>query len=176
MRLLSTALPALAIALFGSAGARADECKKINTRITTSVSGCDLLFLSPVGMCTAGTVASGRLKGDTQFRIVTITPQSDSVFLYTGELKINTRSGTVFISDIGVLDLMKQTFSEMQNVSSGTDAFRGATGVLSSRGTAINGTFSGSLRGEICLADEDLSDHDDSVAVADDDHEDDDQE
>ncbi len=175
MRLLATAMPALAIALFGSAGARADECKNIHTRIVTSVSGCDLDFSSPVGMCTVGNVASGRLKGATRFRALTVTPQSDFVFLYTGDLEITARSGTVLLRDFGVLDFMMQTYSELQNVSSGTGAFLGATGMLSSQGTAIAGTFDGSLTGKICLADGDASDYDDAVAVADD-HEDDDQE
>ena len=176
MRLLATAMPALAIALFGSAGARADECKNIHTRIVTSASGCDLDFSSPVGMCTSGQVKSGRLEGSTRFRALTAVPQSDSVVLYTGQLEITTRSGTVLLSDFGVLDFIMQTFSELQNVSSGTGAFLGATGMLASQGTAINGTFRGSLRGEICLADGDGSHHHDRVAVADDQHEGDDQE
>lgn len=176
MRLLSTAMPALAIALFGSAGVRADECKDIHTRIVTSVSGCELDFSSPVGMCTIGKVASGRLKGDTRFRALTVTPQSDFVFLYTGELEITTRSGSVLLlRDFGVLDFMMESYSELQSVYSGTGEFLGATGMLSSQGTAVAGSFDGSLRGKICLADEDASDHADGVAGADD-HEGDDRE
>jgi len=173
MRLLSTAVPALAIALFGSAGARADECRNIHTRIRTSVSACDVDFSSPVGMCTIGKVASGRLAGTTRFRALTVTPQSEFVFLYTGDLEITTRSGTVLLRDFGVVDFMMQKFSELQKVRSGTGAFRRATGMLASQGSAIGGTFDGSLKGKICRTDEDASDHDDAVA---DDDESDDQE
>jgi hypothetical protein len=181
MRLLSTAVPALAIALSGSAGARADECKKIHTRITTSVSGCDDNFSSPVGMCTVGSVARGALKGATRFRALTVTPQSEFVFLYTGDLEITTRPGSVLLlRDFGVLDFMMESYSELQNVYSGTGEFLGATGMLSSQGTAVAGSFDGSLRGKICLADEDASDHADGVAEGDDhegdDHEGDDRE
>lgn len=146
--------PALiAAALLSSAAARADSCKQIDTSIATSyVFGgwCQ----SPVGLCTEGTVASGPLAGSTRFTVLTMTPTANPyVLLYTGELVITTRSGTVTVSDSGIYDAAAGKYFELEQVVTGTQRFSDARGALTSQGTA-NGGFQGTLTGEICHAGE----------------------
>jgi hypothetical protein len=151
MRLLTTAVSALAIGSLASPGARAGQCKAIDTTIVTTLSACAPDFPSPVGLCTVGVVGSGRLAGSTRFRALTLTPTaSEFVLLYTGELVITTRSGTLTLRDYGVLDLAAGRFFEVQNVVAGTGTFRRATGRLTSQGTTTGVSFAGSLTGSIC--------------------------
>jgi hypothetical protein len=138
------------MALLAPAGAQAGECTNIDTTIATTFfrKGCK----SPVGICTAGTVPSGPLKGTTRFTALTVKPgPSPELLLYTGELVIKTRSGKVTIRDSGMLNGVTGAFLEFQQVVGGTGRFRDATGALTSQGVATGTGFSGTLAGVLCL-------------------------
>jgi len=152
MRLVSTAVLALALALLASGGARAARCTAIDATIATHLSLCTAQNPSPtVGLCTVGTVDSGLLAGDTSFAAFTFTPTDvDTVFHYTGNLIITTPSGTLTIRDRGVLDMGKGAYFEFQKVVAGTGAFAGAKGMLTSQGRFFGATFVGSLTGKVC--------------------------
>lgn len=152
MRLVSTAVPALALALLASGGVRAARCTAIDATIATHLSLCSAQNPSPtVGLCTVGSVDSGLLAGDTSFAAITFTPTHvQTVFHYTGNLIITTPSGTLTIRDRGVLDLGKGAYFEFQKVVAGTGAFAGAKGMLTSQGQFQGATFSGSLTGRVC--------------------------
>ncbi len=150
MRLVSTAVPALALALAsGSARAR---CTAIDARIATTLSSCSAQNPSPtVGLCTEGRVFSGPLAGTTSFAAATFTPtQVETVFHYTGNLIIRTPAGTLTIRDRGVLDMGKGAYFEFQNVVAGTGAFTGAKGMLTSQGQFSGASFLGSVTGKVC--------------------------
>jgi len=159
MRLVSTAVPALALALLASGGARAARCTAIDAMIATHlVFPCPDNNLSPVGLCTAGSVDSGPLAGATSFAALTLTTtRVPTVFHYTGRLIITTSSGdTLTIRDRGVLDLGNRKYFEFQKVVGGTGALAGAKGMLTSQGQLtpdpLTGffLFEGSLDGQVC--------------------------
>ena len=166
MRLTSTAIPVLAIGLFTSSALRADEderaCKPVHASIVTTLVACPADFASPVGLCTVGTVDSGVLKGTTRFRALSFDPATG---MYTGELIITTRSGTVTLRDMGAIT--PAGFFETEVVTSGTGRLKHATGVLTAQGSlTFSGLmlvgFSGTLSGEICRrSDDDGDDHHD---------------
>ena len=149
MRLLSTALSALALALLTSPGARAGECSFIKTSIVTTFSFTDCT--SPVGICTAGTIDTGDLEGTTWFTALSIAPGVDpDVLLYTGELVITTASGTLTLNDTGALNGATGQYFETQEVVAGTEVYSQATGSLRSQGMATGTGFAGNLRGDVC--------------------------
>ena len=155
MRLLPTAVFALATSLLASSAARADRgCSAVNGPIVTTYTtdGCT----SPVGVCTVGTAQLGRKAATTRFTALTITPAdpSGAVLLYTGELVITTRKGSVTIHDAGVLNAATGEFFELQKVVGGTKSYKHATGLLTSQGTATGTGFSGTLTGEVCRVDD----------------------
>jgi hypothetical protein len=97
-------------------------------------------------------VPSGPLQGTTRFTALTIRPgPSPELLLYTGELVITTRSGTVTIRDYGMLNGATGSFFEFQQVVGGTGRFRSATGALTSQGMATGTGFSGTLTGVLCV-------------------------
>ena len=63
MRTSFAAVPALAIGLLLAPVARADACKLIDASIKSTffMDGC----MSPVGICTRGTIRNGPLRGTT---------------------------------------------------------------------------------------------------------------
>jgi hypothetical protein len=98
-----------------------------------------------------GTVDSGPLAGTTSFAAATFTPtQVGTVFHYTGNLIITTRSGTLTIRDRGVLDMGKGAYFEFQDVVAGTGAFAGAKGMLTSQGQFSGASFLGIVTGKVC--------------------------
>jgi hypothetical protein len=153
MRLVSTALPALALLVSG--GAHAARCTAIDATIATNLlPHCPVDDPSPVGICTVGTVDSGPLAGTTSFVASTFTPTHVvNVFHYTGTLIITTPSrDTLTIRDRGVLDMRKGKYFEFDKVVDGTGVFKGAEGMLTSQGDfdAVTFTFTGSLTGKVC--------------------------
>ena len=79
MRLLSTAVSVLVVFLLPPQGARADECRDVDTTIVTTffVAGCR----SPVGICTKGEVPTGPLAGKTRFdRVLNVFGGDHDVF------------------------------------------------------------------------------------------------
>jgi len=117
-----------------------------------------------------GTVSSGALAGTTSFAAATFTPTHvETVFHYTGNLIITTRSGTLTIRDRGVLDLGKGAYFEFQTVVAGTGAFQGAKGMLTSQGQFAGASFLGSVTGKVCRPRR-RHDHDRDHDDGDDDH------
>ena len=155
MRLLTTATALLCSGLLASE-ARADshsQCTLVDAPIVTSFfyAGCD----SPVQICTQGTVRIGREIATTRFRALTITPgNSPDDLLYTGELVLTLRDGTVTLLDYGVLHSTSGAFFELEKTSSGTGKWERPLGLLVSQGTATATGFSGKLAGELCRVDE----------------------
>jgi hypothetical protein len=156
MRLLSTAIAALCIALVGAKGARADQCRAIDAAIVTTFTMC-APGESPLGICTEGKIDSGLLQGTTRFAVQTMTGSADGV-LYTGVLTITTRSGTVTIDDFGVLNPTTGEFFELEQVVSGTGRFKHMTGTLTSQGVQTMSGFAGTLTGTLCHFNEGRSD------------------
>jgi hypothetical protein len=121
------------------------------------IDGCT----SPVGFCTRGAVASGKLAGTFEFTAMT-SQQPDpasAVMFYTGVVVYTTQQGTLSVTDSGMFNGMNGAFIETQQVTSGTDGFGRSAGTLTSQGDGIfadvNGTtqlvgFNGSVAGQIC--------------------------
>jgi hypothetical protein len=79
------------------------------------------------------------------------------VLLYTGELVITTRRGTVTVQDSGLFNEVTGQYFELQKVVTGTQKFSHAKGALTSQGTGSATGFSGTLTGSVCLGDDDES-------------------
>jgi hypothetical protein len=154
MGLFSKALAGFSLALLASSSAQADACKQVDAPISTSyfLAGCT----SPVGLCTAGTIGSGLLAGTTRFTVLTLAPgPSPYDLVYTGELVITTRSGSVTVRDYGVFNQATGQYFELQQIVSGTRRFKDATGALTSSGLGSTTGFSGTLTGTVCRGGED---------------------
>jgi hypothetical protein len=160
MRLLRAGLPMLAVALLASCSAGADPCTvDSDLSSTLFVDGCT----SPVGFCTSGTVASGRLAGTFEFTALTAQQPDPSspVMLYTGVVVYTTSSGTLSVTDSGMFDGNNGAFVETQQVTGGTAEFGRSAGTLTSQGSGVfanvSGStqlvgFNGSVAGQICGA------------------------
>jgi len=136
------------LAVLGASAARAEgQCQVIDEPIMTMYSGgCG----SPVGICTVGTAGPGALSGTTAFTALTVRQPTPDMLLYTGQLVVTTSSGTVTIHDHGILNTTTGEFFEIDQVVSGTGAYAGARGLLTTRGMATGIGFSGTLTGRIC--------------------------
>jgi len=159
MRLLSRGLPILVLAVFASCSAGADQCNAVDSPLSSSlfIDGCT----SPVGFCTSGAVASGRLAGTFEFTAMT-SQQPDpaaNVMFYTGVVVYTTNTGTLSVTDSGMFDGANGAFIETQQVTGGTQWFGRTAGTLTSQGAGIfanvNGTaqligFNGSVAGQVC--------------------------
>src|SRR2546425_11976291 len=140
-------VPAAAMVILAGCGGTENRCVGVNATIATSYStapGCT----SPVGVCTAGNVTSENLKGTTWFSASTTQPgPPPGLDFYTGDLVITTADGTVTLHDYGVLNSTSGLYFEVQEVTSGTGAQAGKTGMLVSQGTAAGAGFKGTLSG-----------------------------
>jgi hypothetical protein len=140
----------------------AAECKPVHAEIISKpyVTGC----MSPVKLCTAGTIDGNRgLEGTTSFigdSIVTpgpsTAPNSQATISYSGRLQITTAKGTLMSIDTGIFDTSTGTptggyFASFDVVSGGTLRFAGATGTFQFIGKTVNGQFVSDLRGELCI-------------------------
>ena len=152
-----------AVSLIGERIAAAEDggmCVPVHAKIQSTffAERCN----SPVGLCTTGEITEGGLlNGSTSFVALSMSPaagmpgvEPDTTLSYSGVLKLTTRLGTLTIRDVGVFDTARGVFSELERIIEGTDRFFGASGTLFIYGTAFaDGTgFSGSIRGEVCLA------------------------
>lgn len=125
---------------------------------TFFAEGCE----SPVGLCTTGEITQGGiLNGTTEFTALSVAPaagmpgvEPDTTLSYAGLLRITTKHGMLLIRDVGVFDTARGVFSELDRITEGTERFFGATGTLFIYGPAnADGSgFTGSIRGEVCLA------------------------
>src|SRR5438874_10898085 len=98
------AASALTFTLLVSQAARADQCAPIRTNIVTDYAlgpSC----ASPVGVCTVGTLFSGRIAATTRFTARSVMPGlSPDLLLYAGELVMSLSDGTMTIRDHGLLN------------------------------------------------------------------------
>jgi hypothetical protein len=139
------------------------DCFRVHATIASTItaSGCT----SPVGLCTAGTLA-GFPGGTTRFTalglggapvgegsIVTPPAEPGTTWSYRGDLVYTTPVGEIRLEDVGVLDTVRGAYSELQRVVGGTGHFAGATGELFSYGhtTPTGDGFGGAVRGSVCV-------------------------
>lgn len=140
-----------------------ERCFRVHARIHALFSTTDCA--SPVGLCTAGTLR-GFPSGTTRFEalglggaavgeasIVTPPAEPGTTWSYRGNLVYSTPLGDLRLEDVGVLDTIAGTFSELQRVVGGSGVFENATGDLFSYGhtTPAGDGFDGAVRGEICV-------------------------
>src|SRR5260370_40834612 len=104
----------LVFAFLATGAAGDNQCESINTQITSTFSTpCS----SPIGICTAGNIAGGLLKGSTSFTALSLAagpPPATAV--YTVTLSIGTGQGTLHISDAGGVNTTKYALSELVQI------------------------------------------------------------
>ncbi len=153
------AISTLAIGLAPVSARAGDEdgCEFSSAPIVSTYFPVDQGCMSPVGICTQGTIPSGPLAGTTVFTVLTVDPgDPPSLRLYTGELLISTLGGDVIIHDSGTFDTLGLTFSEIDPIVSATGSLSLTTGVLFSNGTqTLDDTqtptgFEGVIFGDLC--------------------------
>jgi hypothetical protein len=113
---------------------------------------------SEVGLCSAGTIASGLLKGSKEavyhgFGASAGMPavEPPTTLSYSGTSVFHTERGDLHTSFVGVLDTTRFVFTEISRVTSGSGRFTDATGNIFISGTvAADGTsFESTMTGEI---------------------------
>jgi hypothetical protein len=113
---------------------------------------------SEVGLCSAGTIASGLLRGSKEavyhgFGASAGMPDIEppSTLSYSGTSVFHTERGDLHTSSVGVLDTTRLVFTEISRVTSGSGRFTDATGNIFISGTiAADGTsFESRMTGEI---------------------------
>ena len=113
---------------------------------------------SEVGLCSAGTIASGLLRGSKEavyhaFGASAGMPgvEPTSTLSYSGTSVFHTERGDLHTSFVGVLDTTRFVFTEISRVTSGSGRFTDATGNIFISGTvAADGTsFESRMTGEI---------------------------
>ncbi|SRR6266851_2259946 len=142
----------LVFAFLATGAAGDNQCESINTQITSTFSTpCS----SPIGICTAGNIAGGLLKGSTSFTALSLAAgPAPATAVYTGTLSITTSQGTLNISDVGVLDTTNNVFSEIDRIENSTGIFFGAKGILFISGNQTATGFTGKVTGNVCLQSE----------------------
>jgi hypothetical protein len=131
-------------ALFGvTAGA---VTKSASGKFTsTQVTGADCT--SPVGLCWRGSL-SGGLKGPFEFTATSLTQTADTpttgVVLYTGDMTIELKDGTLTCKDAGALRTTGAgDVASVCAVVSGKGSFAGTTGAIRLSGTFMAGVGQG---------------------------------
>ena len=113
---------------------------------------------SEVGLCSAGTIASGLLRGSKEAVYHAFgasagmpTVEPPSTLSYSGTSVFHSERGDLYTSFVGVLDTTRLVFTEISRVTSGSGQFTGATGNIFISGTvAADGTsFESRMTGEI---------------------------
>jgi hypothetical protein len=139
----------------GSGTASADaHCHPVRARITDAVApeGC----MSPVGLCTAGTVSGGPLEGTIAATVQAVAPGATPGTLSLDAVDtITTRNGSITFHFSGLFDPINGLVTFFGQSPTGTGRFAGATGTIYVNGAAASaGTFDSDVSGEICLADD----------------------
>jgi hypothetical protein len=146
-RFASAALVAALLALPAHAG----DCRPVHGFYSSmpAPEGC----ASPVGFCTAGDLIGG-LQGTYAFVMSTLTPaEPPGVVFYTGTSVVHLRSGDVYATDAGAIDLGGTTGrqSALLTITGGTGAEAGATGYLQLLGElGVTGAVQGEYWGLVC--------------------------
>jgi hypothetical protein len=152
----------------GSPGAFADgkaqpSCHEVDADFTSELTNPQCIVLDnrvPVGL--AGCVATGvirhdsLLKGTMVVKIPASNPiptESGPVFSVSGTRRLHPRrGGSLTAHVVGVFDMGRGAFSELNAIGAGTGPFAGATGLLSVFGQAVGPTtFAGWIRGTVCV-------------------------
>ena len=139
-----------------------DRCRPVHGTIHSvfTTQNCT----SPVGICTAGTIAgAGPLDAATTFAALAVAPSAGipkveplANLSYSGQLTILASHGTLVTRDLGVLDATHLAFTEMERPASGTGVFAnpGSSVFFISGSIVDNGQgFQGDLSGTLCADD-----------------------
>ena len=130
--------------------------------IITTLDGSSFLCGdSPVGLCSKGVIGSGILKGFKAAVYTAAAPsaglwtESPGVLSYSAEAVFTTEDGELHLSQLGVIDTLRQVFTEVNRVVGGTGRFEQATGDLFISGTVstsdISTDFKSNVTGTVCL-------------------------
>ena len=95
--------------------------------------------LSPIGLCTRGTL-SGGLKGEFFFTATSLVPTADTsttgVVLYTGDIVLTTKDGTLTCKDAGGFQTVGAgAVASVCGIVAGTGRLAGASGTIQFVGT-----------------------------------------
>jgi hypothetical protein len=111
--------------------------------------------VSPVGLCTEGTLLTGAIKGSFSFTatslIQTVDTPTTGVVLYTGDLVVQATDGAFTCKDAGAVGATEQgPVASVCTIVSGTGAYAGVTGAQRfvgtfSASTGGSGDYTGSL-------------------------------
>jgi hypothetical protein len=156
---LAVGLVAAVGACAGESDAAEERCRTVEATIVTSFVECGKDFDSPVHMCTVGRVEGEReLEGTTRFRALAVgfsagmpAVEAETTLSYSGELELTTESGTLVLRDVGVIDQVDATFTELQRITRGDGTFERSRGTLFASGVLTGGGFQGTLTGQLCL-------------------------
>lgn len=140
------------LAASGRTATAQPRCTPVKARIADAVApaGCT----SPVGLCTAGTVAGGILHGTLAATVQATAPGAtpgtlslDAVDTFT------TGDGSITFHFSGLFDPADGVVTFFGQAPVGTGRFAGATGRIYVNGAATSPTtFASDVSGEICLA------------------------
>lgn len=141
MRVVSIVIVALVGGVFGSGLFASTKTARGQFASNVVTEGC----LSPVGICTAGSL-TGSLKGDFTFTATSLVPTPDvattGVLFYSGDLRLETKSGVLHCSDAGAFESIGDgAVSSVCTIVAGTGEFAGVTGEIQFLGnfTAASG-------------------------------------
>jgi hypothetical protein len=135
--------------------ASATKIETIHVDLNGPIFQCDE---SEVGLCSAGTIASGLLKGSKEAvyhgfgasaGMPTVEPPT--TLSYSGTSVFHTEKGDLHTSFVGVLDTTRFVFTEISRVTSGSGRFTDATGNIFISGTVTpdGSSFESTMTGEI---------------------------
>jgi len=113
---------------------------------------------SPIGLCTAGKISGGELDGASTYVAFNAAPSAGlpatepaADLVYDGDLTISARSGTLVTHDLGIIDAVGLSFSEIERPASGTGDFANPSnnffiyGAITDEGEGFTGLLSGIL-------------------------------
>ena len=149
------------VTVTGSAGAGSHltpRCHEVDADFTSALTTEDC---SPTSLCAAGAIKHDRLLRGPMFVSVDHTAPSaglpgiepPSTLSVSGVRTLTPhRGGTLIAHVVGIFDTAAVVFNEINEITSGTGRFAGATGRLHVVGQAVApGKFAGEIRGQICL-------------------------
>jgi hypothetical protein len=97
------------------------ECKDINADLAGPIFPCSA---SPVELCSAGTTASGLLKGAKEAVYRGLAPsagmpgvEAPTTLSYSGTSIFHTKDGDITTSFVGVIDTITLVFTEISRVT-----------------------------------------------------------
>jgi hypothetical protein len=135
-----------------------DGCHRVHGHYTASFTTANCT--SPIGLCATGTITHGGiLDSSSLFLALDVAPAAGMPMneplanvSYSGTLTIDTHHGSLGLRDLGVIDGVGNTFTELERVVSGTGRFAHATHSFFISGAMVNSGngFDGEISGELC--------------------------